>query len=250
MKARVAWTILGSGAGLPSKNRACAGHLLSIDKSLVMLDCGSGATSAYIRRNYPPENLAAIFISHLHADHVSDLPLFLQWLKLVGRNGRLPLFLPGDAIESMENYLKAAYVYGENLPFPLELIALIAGKDNQIGNAEITAIANSHQGDRAECFSFGIETDDGRRIFYSADIGGLGDIEKYLGDLELLIIEAMHVDINQLAAALENYAVKRAVLTHYPDDAFENLRAFVDMYDGKTELNLGTDGMEYPLDPA
>src|SRR5579862_1473888 len=72
--------ILGSGGPAFNSARASAGYLLWIDgEARMLVDMGGGAYFRFSQSGAKLGDLALIAISHLHPDHVSDLPAFL-WL--------------------------------------------------------------------------------------------------------------------------------------------------------------------------
>lgn len=72
--------ILGSGGPAFNRERASAGYLLWIDgKARMLVDLGGGAYLRFAQSQANVSDLALVAISHLHPDHVSDLPAFL-WL--------------------------------------------------------------------------------------------------------------------------------------------------------------------------
>lgn len=69
-------TILGASPAVPNPGGACSGYLLRQGESRVLVDCGSGVVGR-LRQHVEPHTLAAVVISHLHADHYFDLsPLY------------------------------------------------------------------------------------------------------------------------------------------------------------------------------
>lgn len=103
----VAVQILGSGGPRPDSERASSGYLLWIgDHARVLVDIGGGAFARFGQAQARLADLSLIAISHLHPDHVSDLPALL-WLshevrshplRIVGPSGNfqvpsLPVFL-------------------------------------------------------------------------------------------------------------------------------------------------------------
>src|SRR5450756_1447175 len=69
----IRWTTLGN-APFPKPDEPCSGYLLQAGGANVLVDIGGGSLAAlqhYIRL----EDLHAVWISHLHADHFSDMPL-------------------------------------------------------------------------------------------------------------------------------------------------------------------------------
>jgi len=76
----VAVQILGSGGPRINPLRASSSYLLWIDgRARVLVDMGGGAHHRFGQSLAKLEDLWMVGISHLHPDHVSDLPAFL-WL--------------------------------------------------------------------------------------------------------------------------------------------------------------------------
>ena len=71
----VAVQILGSGGPRMSRDRASSSYLVWIDgRSRVLVDAGGGAFLRFGQSGARVEDLSLIALSHLHPDHVSDLP--------------------------------------------------------------------------------------------------------------------------------------------------------------------------------
>lgn len=66
-------TFLGTSYGAPQKERAQQSILLEIGDALYLFDAGSGALDALIKYGFEQKKLRAIFISHLHGDHMNGL---------------------------------------------------------------------------------------------------------------------------------------------------------------------------------
>ena len=76
---QLAVQVLGSGGPFPS-GRASTGYLVwSNGRSVALVDAGGGVFQRFGQAGASLEQLAVIAISHLHADHVSDLAALL-WL--------------------------------------------------------------------------------------------------------------------------------------------------------------------------
>lgn len=65
-------TVLGSATPYPAVDNPCSGYLVSGGGTRVWVDAGTG-TLARLRRHAGLDELDAIWISHLHADHTADL---------------------------------------------------------------------------------------------------------------------------------------------------------------------------------
>ena len=81
----VAVQILGSGGPRMSHDRASSSYLVWVDgRSKILVDAGGGAFLRFGQADARIDDLSLIAISHLHPDHVSDLPALL-WAITLGR---------------------------------------------------------------------------------------------------------------------------------------------------------------------
>jgi ribonuclease BN (tRNA processing enzyme) len=86
--------ILGSGGPAFNPERASAGYLLWVGgQARMLVDMGGGAYLRFAQSRAKLSDLALVAISHLHPDHVSDLPAFL-WLSHQVRQEPLPIVGP------------------------------------------------------------------------------------------------------------------------------------------------------------
>lgn len=86
--------ILGSGGPAINPERASTSYLLWVDGQAKMLvDMGGGAYLRFGQSQAKLSDLALVAISHLHPDHVSDLPALL-WLSHQVRKEPLPIIGP------------------------------------------------------------------------------------------------------------------------------------------------------------
>ena len=84
--------LLGTaGAPLPVAGRGGICSALVVDGRVFLIDCGRGSPSAYADAGLDFTRLEAIFLTHLHADHVGDLPgmLLYPWGVRGGEDGPL-----------------------------------------------------------------------------------------------------------------------------------------------------------------
>ena len=70
-------TMLGTGAPFPDPDRAQSGILVTLDNGArYMFDCGNGTVRNMVAANANPAEVKAVFLTHLHHDHICDFPLF------------------------------------------------------------------------------------------------------------------------------------------------------------------------------
>src|SRR5258707_13158682 len=86
--------ILGSGGPAINRERASASYLLWVgDQAKMLVDMGGGTYIRFGQSQAKLADLAMVAVSHLHPDHVSDLPALL-WLSHQVRKEPLPIVGP------------------------------------------------------------------------------------------------------------------------------------------------------------
>jgi len=103
----VAVQILGSGAPGFVKDRANTSYLLWVGgQAKILVDAGGGAYVRFGQAGAKFSDLSMILVSHLHPDHVSDLPGVL-WSGRMTRNDTLPIIGPSgnEAAPSFSAFL-------------------------------------------------------------------------------------------------------------------------------------------------
>ena len=87
-------TILGSGSALPTPRRNPSAHVLNVHEQFFLVDCGEGTQARLMSCGINPLKINAVFISHLHGDHVYGLFGLISTLGLTGRRTPLQIFAP------------------------------------------------------------------------------------------------------------------------------------------------------------
>ena len=101
-------TVIGSDGAYPRPGSACSGYLVEAGKTLVMLDFGAGVLPRLTALT-PPEDLAAVVLTHWHYDHASDLLPLIYRLQFANR--RLQLYAPEDPDSGLKRIAAASGVF-------------------------------------------------------------------------------------------------------------------------------------------
>ncbi len=114
LAAELSIQVLGSG-GPEEGERASASYLIKKDdKALILVDFGGGAFLRFGQAKANIEDLEAILITHLHIDHVVDLPALMKAGYFSHRTRVLPIVGPSSNQDfpSISEYLDLQF--GEN----------------------------------------------------------------------------------------------------------------------------------------
>src|SRR5215210_4438477 len=108
---------LGTSSGTPSRERNVASVAMALDGTVLLFDCGEGTQHQLLRAPVRSGAIEAIFISHLHGDHIYGLPGLLATLSMHNRERPLTLVGPEGLREHIECVLRTSH---HNPMFPIE----------------------------------------------------------------------------------------------------------------------------------
>jgi ribonuclease BN (tRNA processing enzyme) len=215
----------GTGDGAPCEDRNHASFLYRLGRTTVLVDCGEAMDRSYKASGLSYDAIDAIFLSHLHSDHVGGFFMFMQGMWLEGRRKPLKVYLPGKAIKPLREMLNTVFLFDEVLPFRLELIALEEKKGTKVRDVRVTPFYTTHL-DRTRAqfgkkyradfsaYCFLIENR-GVRIGHSADLGRPEDLEPLLAErLDLLVCELSHFRPDEIFSYLREREVKQVAFVH------------------------------------
>jgi ribonuclease Z len=113
---------LGTGSGIPSKNRAPPAIWLQYGPDCMLWDCGEGTQRQLMAARLSFMKLSRIFITHWHADHWAGLIGLMQTMNMEGRKAPLHIHGP-DAERFVGDLLDLDYwgprfrIVPENVPY-------------------------------------------------------------------------------------------------------------------------------------
>lgn len=110
---------LGTGSGMPSKQRNVSGSALVLPKVTWLIDCGEGTQHQMLYTSLKPRKVSAVWITHLHGDHVFGLPGFLSTRSALDGTGPLTVYGP----KGLKQWLELTFrVTGSHLGYALTVI--------------------------------------------------------------------------------------------------------------------------------
>lgn len=104
--------VLGTASAKPSANRNSSAQVLDVRGRLFLIDCGEGTQRQLCRQHLSFERIDAIFISHIHGDHIFGLFGLLSTLGLATRRASIRIFGPNSLGPVLKFFLS---YFGEQL---------------------------------------------------------------------------------------------------------------------------------------
>ncbi len=252
-------TVLGACGTYPSAGRACSGYLLEAgadgQRAKVWVDTGSGTLANLLRYTTLPE-LDAIWLSHLHVDHSSDLPVAYHALRYGDFDTPpppVPVYGPAGWAERM-----AAFILGEPAPAIEEAFQVHELHDREqvrLGPLELTAVATLHSVE-----TYGVRAASAAAtLAYSADSGPCDALAELAAGADLFLCEAtwtkwpegtnpIHMTPTLAGEWAARSGAHRLVLTHLRSDA--DTSASIERARGASggPVELATEGATFELD--
>src|ERR1043165_7019151 len=121
---QVRLVFLGTSAGTPSPERNLPAVALVMDGRALLFDCGEGTQQQILRSSVRAGAIEAIFISHMHGDHLYGLPGLLSTMSLHGRSEPLSVFGPERVAQYLRGVYEASYAHTS---FDLKILAVSDG---------------------------------------------------------------------------------------------------------------------------
>lgn len=112
-------TILGNSSAKPTATGHPSAQVVNINEQLFLVDAGEGVQRQMARCGISPLKLRAVFISHLHGDHIFGLFPLISTLGLYGRRTPLRIYAPRPFGEILEAHLK---YFDNELPYTPEWV--------------------------------------------------------------------------------------------------------------------------------
>ena len=219
--------MVGTSDAFGSAGRRQSAYLVRGSGGSVLLDCAPTTNGGLATLGISRDEIAAIAVSHFHADHFGGIPLFLLASTYQDQR-RDPLLVAGPAgIETRVRELAGAMghaIEDSELGYSVAFRELPAGSEVDVGPARITSFETDHvpsscpHGLSVRC--------DGRHLVYSGDTGWFDALPGHARGADLFLCECtfpeprtpLHLSLDVLAKRRDEFRCDRMLLTHLGED--------------------------------
>ncbi|MHA1129419.1 MAG: MBL fold metallo-hydrolase [Candidatus Helarchaeota archaeon] len=246
--------LLGTGTILPQMNRNASGILVKIGGEYLLFDIGNGILRQIQKVGVDFTLIRYIFISHLHADHVNDLPVLLKANLIRKKEEKVTIFGPSAIKEAMNGWFLHVYPYLKEVYDRVEIHEIQTSWIERKG-WRVQAFPVRHG---VEAYGFKLVSDE-KVVVYSGDTGYSEHLIAAAKDTDILIHECSyppgiyvkgHTSPFELGQIASQANVRLLVLTHfYPLCAGQEEKMILEIkknYSG--EIVIGQDLQEFVLD--
>ncbi len=166
-------TVLGKYGPFPKAGGACSSYLVEDGDTRILLDLGSGAFSRLIGC-VDIEKLDAIFISHFHYDHCSDLGVLGYALDKLKAN-------PIRVFSSAKNGSAGSLLWNR----------VADGDELRVGSLKLRFFKVIHP---VDCLGVRLENTEGRTLVYTADTCFFPELVNLAHNADLLLADCCFLE--------------------------------------------------------
>jgi ribonuclease Z len=264
-------TLTGTGGPYPDARRAGAGTLVRHGETVLQFDAGRATTLRLAQAGVLPAALTAVFVTHVHSDHVESLPdlALTRWIQQeIHRAGPLTIVCPRGGAEEfatrmLEPYARDIALRSEHAGHRSSPDAAVrafspAARPRVVwtsadGAVTVSAVAVHHE-PVPDAVAYRVVTPDAT-VVVSGDTRVCAEIEELSAGADLLVHEACratalassvagtvfetifgyHADTAELGKLAQRAGVRHIALTHLipaPSSADEENLFAADLRDG------------------
>ncbi len=150
---------LGTSAGLPSRERNVASVTVILDGRVLLFDCGEGTQQQLLRSSVRTGAIEAIFITHLHGDHLYGLPGLLASASLSGRAIPLAVYGPAGLRDYLTSVIRTTRL---RFTYDLQIFEIESPEIRRQDGYRVVAAPLEHT---RLCFGFAVVEDDRPGVF-------------------------------------------------------------------------------------
>ena len=232
--ARLRLTVLGCSSAPPHQATAAAGFLVQWGDTNLLLDVGQGVVRK-LQTVLDPQQLTAIVIGHMHADHFLDL-VGLRYLYPWGEPAEepLPVHLPPGGHDRLDALAVAVSERAGFFDAAFDAIEYDPARELLVGDLRLRFLRGRHY---VPAWGVVVEAPDGARLAYTGDTGPSSAVEDAVRDADLLLVESAlssdlqddpergHLTGDEAIALARSAGAGSALLVHFNPDRFEELGA-------------------------
>ena len=144
-------TTMGTASAMPISDRNPSAQMLNANGRLFLIDCGEGTQQQIRRCHLSFVRIEAIFISHIHGDHLFGLFGLLNTMAMYGRTAPLDIYGPGS-LGGVLNFYRS--YFGADDVYEIRFHALSCKAPEVVHTSKCLTVSAFPLRHKIECYGF------------------------------------------------------------------------------------------------
>ena len=187
--------LLGSGA-LATGERSYTSLLIKAKKGLLLLDLGESPVRKILQSGYNPLELGALFLTHVHTDHIYALPILIHELMHRGKKS-LEIFFPEPMQDTLKGMIELFFGKETSLP-ELNLSQIKLEEELQVFKEDGLGIWATPVRHNTPTLAYKVK-EKGKSLVYAPDTRPCPQLIKFAQNTEILFHDATYFDDKEKA---------------------------------------------------
>lgn len=209
-------TFWGTSHGVPSAERYCQSMFIETEQSGYIIDAGAPVMECLLKENYDLKKLKAVFITHLHSDHVVYLLGLLSLASWYYFDMDFDVYLPEQiGCDCITEFLKMTGCSCPNDRVRFHVIDNYEVYHDQ--ELKVKAFPTGHlEEQHRPSYGFLLETEE-KKVYISGDLNGEKiDYPDFLNEesVDVFIVECAHFSAEKLVEKLHSCKAKNVWPIH------------------------------------
>lgn len=142
-------TTMGTASAMPISDRNPSAQMLTAGGRLFLIDCGEGTQQQMRRCHFSFVKVEAVFISHIHGDHLFGLFGLLNSMAMYGRSADLHIYGP-QALGGVLNFYRSYFGSDDN--FQIAFHALNCKSPEVVHKSKCIEVSAFPLNHKIECY--------------------------------------------------------------------------------------------------
>lgn len=193
---------LGTSSASVTIDRDNTSLLVASGPELLLFDCGGNAAGKILRLGFNPNDLNAVFITHLHIDHCYGLPALLFHMFLQKRTSALDIYCPEEELDIITHQLQSHGIDRDVRTYDIHKKPVPVNSSGRLyQTGHVTVYAGPAEHSRATRAYKVCERQSGRSMVFTGDTAPLDEMAVFAEHTDLLIHESTYLENNAALAA-------------------------------------------------